>query len=531
MNRLPDAFTFKSGVGALGALALAVTSVAQAQDASTLRFASITEPPALTMHETASGATYVPLQAVYETLLRLDQEMNLLPHLAESWEQVDETTYEVQIRPGVTFHSGNPLTAETVKQTWDLHIGVDEAGFATDLLEPVEEVVVKDELTLEIRLKRPFGPFPFVLTTPHTAISDMTKYAEEGVEALRREPSGTGPFMLDRWSKGAELVLKANPDYWGGPVPIERIQFRFMPEATARSIALQTGEVDLVESVPAPEIPRLVADPDINIVDTYELRSVMWLFNLRDDVLSELPVRKAIVHAIDYDLAINSVLQDAGRPMHGYAPPGTFGHKEIRYEHDPELAASLLEEAGWSKNGEGFFEKDGQVLSWTHVSGQHLPQEVEVAEAIQTLLREFGIDMAIQVLDRTVHSSAMWENARIGKLPDPPKPDFGTTQWDWGIRTGDADTVLYPTFTCGGDRNFGQYCNPAFDKVIVQATSGLPAEDRLAKFAEAQDMIYKDVPAIPLYQPRITIASRKDVVNLKPTPTKMIYFHELELAR
>jgi ABC-type transport system substrate-binding protein len=419
------------------------------------------------MHEAAAGATYVPLQAMYESLLRLDQDMNLLPHLAESWEQLDETTYIVKLRPGVTFHSGNPLTAEVVAQTWEQHIGEGKAGFGTDLLEPVQELVVRDELTLEIRLKRPFGPFPYVLTTPHTAISDMTRFAEEGVEGLRREPSGTGPFMLERWSRGAELVLKANPNYWGDPVPIERIQFRFMPEATARSIALQTGEVDLVESVPAPEIPRLVADPEINIVDTYELRSTMW----------------------------------------------------------------LLEEAGWSRNGDGFFEKDGQLLSWTHVSGQHLPQELEVAEAIQTLLREFGIDMRIQALDRTVHSTAMWENARIGKLPDPPKPDFGTTQWDWGIRTGDADTVLYPTFTCGGDRNFGQYCDPAFDAVIVEATSGLPAEDRIAKFAEAQEIVYQAVPAIPLYQPRITIAARKEVQNLKPTPTRMIYFHELELAR
>jgi peptide/nickel transport system substrate-binding protein len=404
-----------------GAVALASGLAARAQDADTLRFAAITEPPGLTLHETASGATFVPLQAMYESLLRVDQDMSLLPYLAESWQQLDDSTYEFKLRPGVTFHSGNPLTAEVVKETWDRHIGVDEAGFATDMLEPVSEVVVKDELTLEIRLKRPHGPFPYHLTTPHTAISDMAKHAEVGVEGLRREPSGTGPFMLERWSRGAELVLQANPDYWGGPVPIARIQFRFMPDAAARSIALQGGEVDVVESVAAPDIPRLAATPGINVVDSYELRAVLWVVNTRHDVLGDPAVRKAVAHAIDYDLAITSVLGEAGRPMHGFVPRETFGYQEHRYPYDPELAEGLLDEAGWHRNGGGFFEKDGQVLSWTHVSGQHLPQELEVAEAIQTLLREFGIDMSIQALDRVVHTSTMFEHA--SHAPDGPAPD------------------------------------------------------------------------------------------------------------
>jgi len=530
MDLLHNAIGVKLGAVALGgAMALAGALPAQAQDPGTLRFASITEPPGLTLHETASGATFVPLQAVYESLLRVDQDMTLLPHLAESWEQLDETTYEFKLREGVTFHSGNPLTAETVQATWDLHIGADQAGFATDMLEPVQEVIVKDELTLEIRLKRPHGPFPYHLTTPHTAISDMEKYAEGGVEALREEPSGTGPFMLDRWSKGAELVLRANPDYWGGPVAVERIQFRFMPDAASRSIALQTGEVDVVESVAAPDIPRLAAEPGINVVDAYELRAVLWVMNTRHDVLGDPAVRRAVTRAIDYDLAMTTVLGDAGRPMHGFVPRETFGYREFRYEHDPERAAALLEEAGWSRNGEGFYEKDGQVLSWTHVSGQHLPQELEVAEAIQTLLREFGVDMRIEAVDRVVHTDMMFDHA--SQAPDGRKPDFGTTQWDHGIRTGDASVALDPIFTCEGQRNFGHFCDPAYDKLIIEATSGLPAEDRLARFAEAQRILFEAATAIPLYQPRITTASRDVVRNLRPTPTRMIYFHEIELDR
>jgi ABC-type transport system substrate-binding protein len=175
----------------------------------------------------------------------------------------------------------------------------------------------------------------------------------------------------------------------------------------------------------------------------------MWRFqDAMFAALSDPAVRKAVAHAIDYDLAITSVLGEAGRPMHGFVPRETFGYQEHRYPYDPELAEGLLDEAGWSRNGDGFFEKDGQVLSWTHVSGQHLPQELEVAEAIQTLLREFGIDMSIQALDRVVHTSTMFEHA--SHAPDGPAPDFGTTQWDHGIRTGDASVALDPIFTCEG---------------------------------------------------------------------------------
>jgi oligopeptide transport system substrate-binding protein len=91
--------------------------------------------------------------------------------------------------------------------------------------------------------------------------------------------------------------------------------------------------------------------------------------------------------------------------------------------------------------------------------------------------------------------------------------------------------ALDPIFTCSGQRNFGHFCDPAYDKLIVEATSGLPAEDRLARFSEAQALLFEAVAALPLYQPRITTASRDVVHNLRPTPTRMIYFHEPELAR
>ena len=246
MNQSRDASSRRFAWTIAGAaMAFALTSTALAQEANTLRYATITEPMGLSLHESSGGASLIPLQAIYEPLLHYDEDMNLLPHLAESWRQIDDTTYEFKIRAGVTFHSGNPLTAQDVKETFAWQLRPDQPGYASTYLRPIAEMIVKDALTLEIRLKFPYGPFPYAMTMPHLAISDMKKYAEVGADGLRRQPSGTGPFMFETWDRGAELVLKANPNYWGGKVPIDRLKYRFMPEPATRSIALETNEIDL----------------------------------------------------------------------------------------------------------------------------------------------------------------------------------------------------------------------------------------------------------------------------------------------
>lgn len=516
---------------AVAATAFALTSTALAQDANTLRYATITEPAGLALQSSVSPASQIPLQALYEPLMHLDQNMQLVPHLAESFEQIDDKTYVLKLRSGITFHSGNPLTASDVKETFAWHLNPDQPGFATDYLAPIAEMIVKDELTLEIRLKTPYGPFPYIMTMPHLSIGDMKKYAEVGMKGLNKQPSGTGPFMYESWDRGAELVFKANPNYWGGEVPIERIKFRFMPEAATRSIALETGEIDLAESVAAADIERLIANPDINVVDAWELRAVLWVINTRHKVLSDMAVRKALAHAIDYKLAIDTVLGRAARAMGGFVPKGTFGYADFDYAYDSEKARGILEDAGWKKGSSGFYEKDGQRLAFTHVSGAHIAQEVKVAEAIQALFREFGVDMKIEVMDRIVHSTTMFDYAIDSSKANSPVPNFGTTQWDHGIRTGDAAVELDPLFTCGGERNFGHFCDPAYDKLILKAVSGIPAEERQAAFADAQKILFDKVAAFPLWQPRIAIAYNRALKGVQPTATKMLYYEQLSFDR
>jgi peptide/nickel transport system substrate-binding protein len=513
----------------VGLAATLLASTALAQDAATLRFGAINEPTSLSLHQDVSGATFIPLQALYEPLLRIDSEMNLQPGLAVSWEQLDETTYRIGLRDGVRFHSGNPLNAEAVKSYFTWQIRPEEPGNAYAYLNPIAEMVVQDELTLDIRLNEPYGPFLYHLTMPHTSISDMRQYEALGAQEMIEQPSGTGPFKLERWDLGSEVVLAANPDYWGGAPAVERIQFRFIPEAAARGIALETGEIDIAETVSVADLPRLEQNPEISVIEEFEFRTILWIVNSHHPVLSDLRVRKALAHAIDYELVFESIVGAAARPLTGFLPEGTFGYVELGYEHDPDLAAELLAQAGWSRGGQGFWEKDGERLGFTHVSGNHVTHELDVAEGVQTLLREFGVEMEIQVLERAVHTSVMFDHARdygSGKVPD-----FATTQWDHGIRTGDASVALDPIFTCGGARNFGHFCNPDYDDLIAFAVSGAPENERLDAYRGAQELLHEAVVALPMWQPRMTMAYRDSVTEVALMPTRVLYFDQLRLER
>lgn len=441
----------------------------------------------------------------------------------------DQTTYEITLRDGVTFHSGNPLTVDDVIGTFDWHNTPGAPGYAAAYLNVIASMEAVDSLTLVIRLREPYGPFPYALSMPHTAISDMARYAEVGGEGLRTEPSGTGPFRLDAWTRGEEVRLTAHEGYWGGRPAIDSLRFRFLPEATARALALETGEIDIAETVAAPDLARLEANPNISVVEAFELRAVLWLINAHMAPLDDPRVREALVMAVDYGMVIDALLGAAAKRMPGFVPDGAFGFAEFGFAHDPEAAAALLTEAGWSRGAQGLWEKDGRPLRFTHVSGGHIAQEVQVAEAIQALLREFGIVMDIEVIERVAHTTKMFGHAR--EHASGPRPDFGTTQWDHGIRTGDASVALDPIFTCGGARNFVQFCDPACDGLIEVAVSGAPPEERLAAFRDAQQILLDAVAALPLWQPRITMAYRSRVGDVRLTPTRVLYFDELTVRQ
>lgn len=510
----------------LGAIAISLGGFAVAQN-DVVRIALSVEPGSLDMHADTTTASLDVNQAIYETLLRFDYDMNLTPWLATSWEQLDATTYRLTLRDDVTFHSGAPFDAHAVKAHFDRMLDPENPGLAQAYLFFIEETVVVDDYTVELRLHEPYGPTLAYLALPFTAIQDTSWFEEVG-DDFGVDPSGTGPFQMESWDRGTALNLEANEAYWGGTPTVSGLQFRIIPEPGPRTFALQQGEIHTTTQVSIQDVPSLQENPDVDVTVQPEPRRISWLVNMRDPVLSNLDVRRALTHAIDYELVINAILGEFGQPLHGFVTPESFGYLETAYTFDPERATELLENAGWSRNANGMFEQDGQTLSFAIITGNKMLRELEVFEAIQFEFREFGIDMQIDLIE----GSQIYPNiARFADMYGTDEvPDFDLLTMDFGMRTGEANIGLETTFLCDGSRNASQYCNPEFDQLVAIATSGAPDEEREAAYHEAMRILAEDVPAINLWQPSWAIATRSNLSGFRLHPAGVWFYEDISLT-
>ncbi|MFN2323470.1 MAG: ABC transporter substrate-binding protein [Trueperaceae bacterium] len=452
--------------------------------------------------------------------------MNLIPWLAESWEQLDETTYRLSLREGVTFHSGAPFDAEAVKSHFDRMLVPDDPGLAEAYLFFIYETVVVDEYTVELRLDEPYGPTLAYLALPFTAIQDTEAFDERGAD-FGVNPSGTGPFVMDSWSRGSALNLVANDDYWGGAPAVDGLQFRIIPEPGPRSFALETGEVHATTQLSIQDVPSLQSNPDVDVIVRPEPRRISWLINTRDEVLADVDVRRALAHAIDYDMVVEAILGDFGSPLHGFVTPESFGYLETEFEYAPELAADLLEGAGFERNADGMFERDGEVLGFDMLTGDKMLRELELFEAMQSQFRDFGIDLRIDLIE----GSQIYPNiAAFADLYGTDEvPDFDLLTMDFGMRTGEANIGLETTFLCDGSRNASNYCNEEFDRLVDVAVSGAPEEEREAAYHDAMRILAADVPAINLWQPAWAIATRADLSGFDLHPAGVWFYEDVAL--
>lgn len=505
---------------------MAVATTALAQD-ETVVFALSVEPGSMDMHADTTTASLNVNQAIYETLLRFDYDMNLVPWLATSWEQLDETTYRFQLREDVSFHSGNPFNAEAVKAHFDRMTDPDDPGLAQAYLFFIEETVVIDEYTIELQLSEPFGPTLAYLALPFTAIQDTQRYEEIG-DQFGVEPSGTGPFEMVEWNRGSAITLVANEAYWGGAPEVNSLEFRIIPEPGPRTIALRNGEVDVNTQISIQDIPALLENADIEVIVEPEPRRISWLVNLEHPLLSDYNVRKALTHAIDYDLVIEVILEEYGRPLDGYVTPESFGFLEIAKTYDPELADELLQESGWAKNADGIYERDGELLELTIMTGNKMLRELEIFEAMQSEFRNFGIAMNLNL----IQGSEIYPNiARFANMYGTEEtPDFALLTMDFGMRTGEANIGLETTFRCNGSRNASQFCDPAFDDFVDIAISGAPEEERLAAYQDAQRVLDETIPAINLWQPSWAIAKNAAVENYQLHPAGVWFYEDITVS-
>ncbi|WP_353096814.1 glutathione ABC transporter substrate-binding protein [Tissierella praeacuta] len=439
--------------------------VAQGADAKSL-------DPHATNDQPSSRVT----KQIYNSLVFATEDMDIVPALAESWEKLDDLTWEFKLAQGVKFHNGEEFKASDVKFTFDRML---DSPSVSHILGPVSEINVVDDYTVQIITSEPFAPLLSHLT--HTAASILNEKAvtEYGAD-YGQKPVGTGPFKLADWQSGDKITLERFDDYFQGPAKLQTVVFRNVPEGTNRTVGLETGEIDIAYDV-EPVDKKVVQDTNgLELIEGPSFSSQYLGFNTKKAPFDNVKVRQAINYAVKVQEIIDVALEGAGEVAKSPLMELIFGaNEEIEgYPYDVEKAKELLKEAGYEN---GF-----KTSLWTNDN----PVRVRIAEIVQAQLKEVGIDVSIEVvewgafLDRT--SAGEHDMFILG----------------WTTVTGDADYGLYALYHSSqhgdaGNRFF--YTNPEVDRLLDVGKTEVDTEKRLEAYKEVQELIVEDAPQLFLY--------------------------------
>lgn len=427
---------------------------------------------------------------IFETLVYRNFDGSVRPHLAERWTvSPDGTTYTFYLKRGVKFHDGEPFNAQAVKFSieWirDPKVFTQFKGYWSD----TKAIEIVDDYTIKIQFTKPY-PILLSLLPWHLAILPP-KYVSENRETWGRKPVGTGPYRFVEWIPNERIVMEANMDYWQGPPPFQRLVFRPIPDETARTAALLSGEVHVVGPLSLDQAPMVAKSPGVHVVWSDAL--VRERLAIRQDVkpFGDPRVRQAIAHAIDKDAIIKNILGGNAVAIHGPLVPLEWGFDpglKNPYPYNPARAKELLAQAGLPNGFEADFEFAPGIT----------PKNTETAEAIVNYLAAVGIKAKVNAIDYGKFTS----KSRTRALAP-----MNTSFW-----TGGGNFHGWQTFAILLDCERSSalwnpkpryWCNPEVDKLVAAGVQALQQkEEPRAKqlFAQAQKLAAEYVYQVFLWQ-------------------------------
>ncbi|MEP7454831.1 ABC transporter substrate-binding protein [Phyllobacterium sp. SB3] len=453
-------------IGTAIALLPATTSFAAKTD---LVLGIVLEPPHLDPTAGAAAAIDEIVYAnIFEGLTRIGPKGDVLPALSESWILSDDgKVYTFKLHKDVKFHDGTGFDAEDVKFSLDRARGDKSTNAQKGLFAAIDTVETVDSLTVKVTLKQPSGDFLY-----NMAWGDAVIVAPESADTNKDKPIGTGPFKLENWEKGSQIVIAKNPDYWGTPAKLEKATFRIIPDPAAATAALLAGDVQAFPVFPSYEtIAQFQTDPRFKVViGTTEGETVLGMNNKKPP-FDNVNVRQAIAHAIDRKTVIDGAMFGFGAPIGSFFPPHHPAYFDLTAEttYDPELAKKLLAEAG-HPNG---FKTTLKLPPPTYAR--------RGGEIIAAELREIGIDAEIIPVEWAQWLDQVFKNK-----------DYDMTIVS---HTEPNDLNIFAR-----DDYYFNYDSATFKELIkqIEATSDGPKRTEL--YQQAQKLLAADEPAAFLFQ-------------------------------
>lgn len=458
---------------------------------------------------------------LYLSLIKYDGDLNLTGELAESWDvSEDQLSITFHLRKELHWTDGKPLTSKdcafTLALIQDKHT---QSAYKSDY-EKVLSFETPDANTFTVHYSEVFSPA--LSSWASLAILPKHIFEKEDImdtDLARHPKASIGPYTLNDWQAQQSITLKANPNYYDGPVWINERMTRVIPDTATQFLELSAGHLDEMGLTPT-QYKRLF-DSNAFLTENYQRYQYLGFvytylgFNLKRPPFDDVRVRQAIAYAINRQEIVDGVLLGLGEKIATPYKPGTQwvnSSLEPR-KFDAERAMKLLNDAGWRKNAAGLLSKNKQTLSFTILSNHGNKQREDTATIIQQRLAQIGIEVKI----RLVEWSAFLANF-INKR------NFDAVILGWSMSPEpDQYTIWHSSQTGERQFNFLSYNNERVDKALVEARRTFDENKRKVLYDLVQAEIYQDVPMVFLYAPYSTVAFHKRIQGIEPKPAGIGY--------
>lgn len=468
----------------------------------TIVLAQLSDPKTMDPHKTTSLYCQRAMTQIYDRLLEIDENMKLIPGLAESWEQIDDHTTVFHLREGVKFHNEEPLTSE------DVYFSIkraQESPTVAHLYKPITDIEIPDDLTVVIKTAEPFGALLYNLS--HKSASILNKKATlAGGENYGQSPVGTGAYKLAEWQAGNFVKLEKNSDYFRGEPSIPYVLIKAVPEENSKVIGLETGEIDIAADL-TPFSRKMLEGNKGSEIHMADGLGVSYIgLNTKSGPLQDKRVRQALLQGLDRESLIDSLLMGTVEKAHTFLAPPVFGHGDkndlTHYDYNPQAAKQLLDESGYEN------------LSFKITTAGD--SATEIAQVAQANWKELGIDLTIEQIE--------WGTF----LQTTGNGDTDMFIMSWSPSTGDGDYGLYPNFhssQVGGSGNRTFFEDSQVDMLLEDAKSTTDQELRKDLYFQIQEILNEEVPAIPVYFTLVSSGAGNNVNGYYQHPGNISYFY------
>jgi peptide/nickel transport system substrate-binding protein len=445
---------------------------------------------------------------IFDSLVHKDQNFNLQPWLAESWQQNDPITWTFHIRHGVHFHNGQPLTAADVVWTLDSMLSGKLLTAKSGNFAAISHIEATDDFTVVIHLKHPDSALLFNLSDGSLGI------VPTGSADIGQHPIGTGPFRFVSQTPDKEVVLERNPGWWQTPPAIQTLRFNVVPDTITRALELERGGADAaLNALTADMVESLRSDPKLVIQSGPGAELTYINFNTADPLLHDARVRQAINCAIDRPLIIRTLWRGQARLANSILPPEQWAYFDASSSaacssFDPEHAKALLDAAGFPAAANGVRLRLTMKTSTDETSRL-------LAAIAQQQLRAVGIQLDL----RSSEFASFYSDVTHGAF------QMYSLRWVGGNEDPDIFRLVFASSSAPPHGyNRGRYSNPVVDSLIATANASTDQTARKAAYAQLQQQLAADMPSIDLWYLDTVLVHSRRLVNVQPSPAADYFF-------